>query len=669
TSPKAGLNTKKILFSCTATVTKFVTRKSFKTFVLFFNIFLSLEIFRNVDSCDEDEDPGPCQQFQIRWYWDKLEKKCKEFHYGGCLGNRNRFESKKECLKQCLYKLNDPQTIPELCLLPPDKGKCENYRKGERFYYFDAALGKCEPFLYRGCGGNDNRFYSLQRCRTVCAERVSPHCDLRVSHCKEYSKYNYTCECNEGYRKGPNDECLDVNECILPEKVCDTNAECYNTPGSYTCRCKSGYRGNGKKCTFVGIGRAALDNKKCSKHATWSHGVCMCKEGFRGNGFNCSDVNECLQSASACHKYAECRNVEGSYTCECNPGFAGNGYFCTKENACLDPFDHGYMNQCGIEQWREHYYFDHDSKKCKQFWYDGCPGSSRNIFSKLHACELLCEFGHALDRAEPAPYKSSLYSFLNAKIRETKNDCGGPWVKRYYYDKYQKKCEAFWYSGCKGTSQNITRNRVLFPENALCDFIYFWIQSVDSNTKFAHFNIFDLNKNKSYCDCAEGFKGENCTEKAEFDPCATKPCLNGATCLPNPNNKTAFQCFCTSGFGGETCDKRPCDSSPCFNNASCAPTTAYPWFLCRCTKEYSGQYCEDGTPKYGPQVKQFSSVDDEWIEKLRKNEEAKSKQETERLLETSTVPNGWIQFLIALSLMFILYVNAIFQYFYITAKS
>lgn len=74
-------------------------------------------------------------------------------------------------------------------------------------------------------------------------------------------------------------------------------------------------------------------------------------------------------------------------------------------------------------------------------------------------------------------------------------------------------------------------------------------------------------------------------------------------------------------------------------------------------------------PKYGPQVKQFSSVDDEWIEKLRKNEEAKSKQETERLLETSTVPNGWIQFLIALSLMFILYVNAIFQYFYITAKS
>lgn len=67
--------------------------------------------------------------------------------------------------------------------------------------------------------------------------------------------------------------------------------------------------------------------------------------------------------------------------------------------ACLDPFDHGYMNQCGVEQWREHYFFDHETKKCKQFWYDGCPGSSRNIFSKLHACELLCEFGHALDRA------------------------------------------------------------------------------------------------------------------------------------------------------------------------------------------------------------------------------------------------------------------------------
>lgn len=68
-------------------------------------------------------------------------------------------------------------------------------------------------------------------------------------------------------------------------------------------------------------------------------------------------------------------------------------------DACLDKFDVEYQYQCGVEQWREHYYYDHKTKKCKLFWYDGCPGKSRNIFSKLHACELMCEFGHVLDRS------------------------------------------------------------------------------------------------------------------------------------------------------------------------------------------------------------------------------------------------------------------------------
>lgn len=67
------------------------------------------------------------------------------------------------------------QSFLELCFLPPDKGECENYRTGDRYYYFNAEAGKCEPFIYRGCAGNANRFYSLQKCRSVCAERLSPH--------------------------------------------------------------------------------------------------------------------------------------------------------------------------------------------------------------------------------------------------------------------------------------------------------------------------------------------------------------------------------------------------------------------------------------------------------------------------------------------------------------
>lgn len=68
-------------------------------------------------------------------------------------------------------------------------------------------------------------------------------------------------------------------------------------------------------------------------------------------------------------------------------------------DACLDSFDRGYQEQCGTENWREHYYLDHHTKRCSLFWYDGCPGTSRNIFSSLETCETMCEMSNALARA------------------------------------------------------------------------------------------------------------------------------------------------------------------------------------------------------------------------------------------------------------------------------
>ena len=41
-----------------------------------------------------------------------------------------------------------------------------------------------------------------------------------------------------------------------------------------------------------------------------------------------SDTNECLDGTHHCHRNAECRNVEGSYTCICKPGYNGDGRTC-----------------------------------------------------------------------------------------------------------------------------------------------------------------------------------------------------------------------------------------------------------------------------------------------------------------------------------------------------
>ncbi|EYC10510.1 hypothetical protein Y032_0055g2595 [Ancylostoma ceylanicum] len=35
-------------------------------------------------------------------------------------------------------------------------------------YYYDRALRRCEPFVYSGCGGNENNFVSYRDCKRGC---------------------------------------------------------------------------------------------------------------------------------------------------------------------------------------------------------------------------------------------------------------------------------------------------------------------------------------------------------------------------------------------------------------------------------------------------------------------------------------------------------------------
>ncbi|VDL86051.1 unnamed protein product [Nippostrongylus brasiliensis] len=166
------------------------------------------------------------QLTKTKWFWDEADESCKEFHYGGCMGNKNRFNTRHECLKQCRYKLFNPVAVPDLCLLEPDPGNCGDERLGQWWYYFNSDLGTCEKFFFYGCGGNDNKFYSLHMCNKVCGERLSPQ--------------------------------IDIDECRGYKAACDRNAWCTNTIGSYSCECMASYRGDGKHCTFVGLGKIFL---------------------------------------------------------------------------------------------------------------------------------------------------------------------------------------------------------------------------------------------------------------------------------------------------------------------------------------------------------------------------------------------------------------------------
>jgi sushi, von Willebrand factor type A, EGF and pentraxin domain-containing protein 1 len=72
--------------------------------------------------------------------------------------------------------------------------------------------------------------------------------------------------------------------------------------------------------------------------------------------------------------------------------------------------------------------------------------------------------------------------------------------------------------------------------------------------------------------------------------CASSPCLNDGLCVLNLDG--SYQCYCTQGFAGPTCEIEinECASSPCKNAGTCLDLKDA--FLCQCQSGYAGVFCE-----------------------------------------------------------------------------
>ncbi|NXV47661.1 TFPI1 inhibitor, partial [Uria aalge] len=174
------------------------------------NNFLTLEecqkkcvVTEKPSFCFHEKDPGVCRGYFSRYFYNKEKKICEVFKYGGCLGNQNNFKNLEECQTTCqgnfldLQKITlfygqtkqnssfflhintrllalslnnelsaeQPPPIPSFCMTPMDRGLC---RAKELRFFYNYSTGRCQPFRYSGCGGNENNFTSRKSCLRIC---------------------------------------------------------------------------------------------------------------------------------------------------------------------------------------------------------------------------------------------------------------------------------------------------------------------------------------------------------------------------------------------------------------------------------------------------------------------------------------------------------------------
>lgn len=68
------------------------------------------------------------------------------------------------CIVKCclaIELLHMLQSFVDSCLLPFDVGLCQD---NQQRWYFDKSVGYCKIFMYGGCDGNQNRFFSEDEC-------------------------------------------------------------------------------------------------------------------------------------------------------------------------------------------------------------------------------------------------------------------------------------------------------------------------------------------------------------------------------------------------------------------------------------------------------------------------------------------------------------------------
>ncbi|XP_036342960.1 LOW QUALITY PROTEIN: papilin-like [Rhagoletis pomonella] len=389
--------------------------------------------------CEAASDPGDCDNYELKWYYEKDEGRCTQFYYGGCGGNENRFETEEACNARCVSPLPDvnvrfgeeepvpapepaPAPVPDSredrgCTLQPDYGRCSD--NNQTRWYYNYADGLCDEFVYGGCEGNQNNFRSEEECQDQCFE-VQTTCSLPPlpGRCNEHIVRWYYDERDKRCYE------FEFTGCRGNRNNFVTESECLQWCGNETPQQpQPGTSAPAYSVCDLPVERGDCDNST----AAWFYdGESMACTAFSYSG--CGGNGNRFESKEQCDR--QCGDFKGV-------------------DVCNEPVETG-----PCRQWQTRFYYNKASRTCEPFTYGGCEGTG-NRFGERAECESVCILGQ-----EPKTRAPKDICKLPVQI----GSCNGTtaYERRYYYDDERGTCVSFIYSGCAGNQNNFRTYEACF---------------------------------------------------------------------------------------------------------------------------------------------------------------------------------------------------------------
>uniref|UniRef100_A0A914XDA9 BPTI/Kunitz inhibitor domain-containing protein n=1 Tax=Plectus sambesii TaxID=2011161 RepID=A0A914XDA9_9BILA len=302
------------------------------------------------------------------------------------------------------------------CSLLPDKGKC--LASITRWYY-NRQAGHCMQFAYGGCGGNLNRYNTLEQCERTCG-------DGGVPPCPTVTPPPVPSDCRlEGTE-------LDTDLCPVPKIVCDRRNNCavMHCPADSPCqmidglaRCVKKPRDTHQLLLCSQLPDAGVGFESVQKW-TYNRFTSRCEQfTYSGQGGNANRFLSKEQCEERCRGVEQCPMISVPAR---QPGCHYEGHETNRDTLCPQP-----KLVCGNER-------------------DVCADANCDPNS---ICQVVDGRAQCMPKEGVNGHVENEQALQLCSRLAQRGPCPAI-IARWHYNRQTSRCEKFVYGGCQGNENN-----------------------------------------------------------------------------------------------------------------------------------------------------------------------------------------------------------------------